>query len=65
MEQCRNKDEHSKHLCKLTSEGTHKNNPTEYAGLVKDPKFVCKSCGRVAGGKEYLCDPVLLGTWEE
>jgi hypothetical protein len=42
-----------------------KNDPNQYAHLVKDPEYVCKSCGRVVAKKEYLCSPVMLGTWED
>ena len=64
MQQC-SSGQHDQHLCKLYGEGIHKNDPEKYAHLVRDPKFVCKSCGRVAAEKENLCAPVLLGTWEE
>ena len=29
--------------------------------LVNQPKFICKSCGRVANLQENLCDPAPLG----
>jgi hypothetical protein len=28
--------------------------------LVKNPKFICKKCGRVAALEENLCEPVPL-----
>jgi hypothetical protein len=31
-----------------------------YRELVKEPEFVCKDCGRVAGQKKWLCKPVAL-----
>ena len=64
MDQCKS-DRHEQHLCRLYGEGMHKNNPDQYAHLVKDPQFVCKSCGRVAAREDNLCDPVRLGTWED
>ena len=57
--------QHEQHLCRLYETQAHKKDPAQYAHLVNDPKFVCKSCGRVAGARENLCHPVLLGTWEE
>ena len=57
--------EHAQHLCKLYGSGLHKTKPEQYARLVKNPQYVCKSCGRVATAKQNLCAPSPLGTWEE
>ena len=29
--------------------------------LVANPKFICKSCGRVANSEESLCQPTPIG----
>lgn len=29
--------------------------------LVRNAKFICKACGRVANDKTYLCEPVAIG----
>ena len=55
---------HENHLCKLVSQGLPDSDPKRYHGLVRDPGFVCKSCGRVAAKNNNLCDPVQLGTFE-
>jgi len=65
MQPCPDLENHSHHLCILTAEGLHRDQPEKYKGLVQDPGYVCKSCGRVAAEKESLCSPVLLGTWED
>ena len=65
MKECKSCDGHDRHLCKLTGDQLHQEKPDEYMGLVKDPQFVCKSCGRVAAQAKNLCSPVALGTWEE
>ena len=59
------KTQHIDHLCKLIAQGMHQRHPEEYRGLVSDPQFVCKNCGRVANQKTRLCNPVALGRWEE
>ncbi len=64
MKPC-NPADHENHLCRLYDTDVHKSDPDRYAHLVKDPQYVCKSCGRVASGRENLCEPVPLGTWEE
>lgn len=64
MDTCKSA-EHKQHLCHLYGEGLHKTKPDQYAHLVKNPKYVCKHCGRVAAAKQNLCAPTPLGTWEE
>ena len=45
---------HEKHLCKLVEDKT----PTEkLKPLVKNAKYICKGCGRVAAKAENLCAP--------
>jgi hypothetical protein len=40
--------------------GKPKSNLAEYKKLVKDGKFVCRECGRVAADAKNLCDPEAL-----
>jgi hypothetical protein len=51
---------HNKHLCYLNNLGYQISNPREYKELVKNAKFVCKICGRVAASDKNLCKPVVL-----
>jgi len=51
---------HGKHLCYITNIGFLKSNLGAYKTLVKNAKFVCKSCGRAAANKNNLCNPVKL-----
>jgi hypothetical protein len=51
---------HEVHLCYLNNLGFQISNPEEYKKLVRDGKFMCKVCGRVAAKKENLCKPVDL-----
>ena len=49
---------HGKHLCHLVEyQGI---DIKEYKPLVKNAKFLCKVCGRVAAKDENLCEPVEL-----
>jgi len=64
MKRCDSAD-HQNHLCRLYDSKLHKTDPGGYAHLVKDPQYVCKSCGRVASSRNNLCEPIELGTWEE
>lgn len=34
----------------------------KYASLVRNPRFVCLECGRVAADGELLCRPAAIGT---
>jgi hypothetical protein len=51
---------HEKHLCLLQNVGYLKSNLDDYKKLVKDGKFVCKGCGRVAVNENDLCAPEQL-----
>ncbi len=51
---------HDKHLCYLNNLEFQISNPEEYKGLVKNAKFLCKNCGRVAASEKNLCKPVQL-----
>ena len=46
---------HEEHLCLLENVGYVKSNLEDYKKLVRDPKFVCKNCGRAAGSEKNLC----------
>ena len=47
---------HKGHLCVLAS----KEKFDEIRELVKDPKFMCFNCGRVADAERNLCNPMPL-----
>ena len=49
---------HGTHLCHMAESGEF--TLEQIKALVKDPKFICKTCGRVAAKEENLCDPVSL-----
>ena len=51
---------HGKHLCYLNNLGFQISNPKEYKDLVKNGRFLCKLCGRVAASEKNLCKPVQL-----
>ena len=48
---------HDKHLCFLDNIGYVKSSLEQYKELVKNPKYVCKNCGRVAANDQNLCKP--------
>ena len=51
---------HERHLCLLANLGYQAQYTGAYNALVRDGKFVCKGCGRVAADKENLCRPEQL-----
>jgi hypothetical protein len=51
---------HERHLCFLHNVGHVKEKLEEYKKLVKDGKYVCKGCGRVAVDEKHLCAPEKL-----
>jgi len=53
---CKTCDKHSGHLCVLMSEGKL----DRVRALVKEPKFICFNCGRVADSGKSLCNPMPL-----
>ena len=49
---------HRHHLCFMTESGEY--SLERIKDLVKDAKFMCRKCGRVAGREENVCEPVPL-----
>jgi hypothetical protein len=52
MGNCR--EGHDKHICQM------KDDLEKVKKLVKNPEYVCKSCGRAAKNEENLCNPTKL-----
>lgn len=48
------KGEHKGHLCVLVGEKKF----NEIRELVRNPKYMCFNCGRVADSKQNLCNPM-------
>jgi hypothetical protein len=48
---------HAKHLCVMVNLGE---DLEAYKALVKNGKFLCRKCGRVAAKEANLCEPVPL-----
>lgn len=49
-----------KKMCKLASDKLQKDDPKKFKSLVKDAKFYCQGCGRVAVKSSHLCKPEKL-----
>ena len=50
------KGNHTGHLCVLVSKELF----DEVKELVRNPKFICFNCGRVADSEKNLCNPMPL-----
>ena len=49
---------HEQHLCHLHNiERLLTEDPETYKQLVRNPKYICIGCGRVADREENLCAP--------
>jgi hypothetical protein len=48
---------HENHLCYLQNIGYLEEFFEEYEDMVKDARFICKTCGRVAEKESYICKP--------
>jgi hypothetical protein len=51
---------HNRHLCWLTNMGYQRLKQAEYKKLIRNGKYMCDGCGRVASDPRNLCDPVEL-----
>jgi hypothetical protein len=50
------KGDHSNHVCQLIVDNNK--DLEKITELVKNPKFICFNCARVAENKENLCNPM-------
>jgi len=53
MEENKDIKDSKMHICDLASQ----NKADEIKEFVKDPQYVCFSCGQVADARENLCNP--------
>lgn len=49
---------HAQHLCDMAERGEV--TLEQMKELVRNPKFICQRCGRVAANSDNLCEPVPL-----
>ncbi len=48
---------HEQHLCYLQNLGYLESNLEDFKSLVKNPRYICKNCGRAAADEKNLCKP--------
>ena len=53
---CKQEKGHEGHLCVLASESRFE----DIKAVVKNPRFICFNCGRVADAERNLCNPMPL-----
>jgi hypothetical protein len=51
---------HEEHLCVAHAVRYLQTNLEGYKKLVRNPKYICKECGRAAAKAENLCEPEAL-----
>ena len=56
---------HEQHLCYIISQGFHLTDEGEYQALIKNPKFKCQKCNRLAAREINLCKPIKLSLERE
>jgi hypothetical protein len=49
---------HGEHLCYIISQGLDLTDALEYEALVREPRFRCGHCRRMARNGENLCVPI-------
>jgi len=54
-------DSRDKKMCKLLKKDHIEDDFEFVRSLVRDPKFICKKCGRVANEENRICKPKSLG----
>lgn len=47
---------HERHLCYLQNTGLLESSSLVYKKLVRNPKFICRKCGRAAAKAKSLCE---------
>ncbi|MFZ2447597.1 MAG: hypothetical protein WAW37_14675 [Syntrophobacteraceae bacterium] len=48
---------HEQHLCYLHNLGYVDSHLDDYKSLIKNPRHVCRNCGRAAASEKNLCNP--------